>query len=112
MGNETCVFCNLAEDVTVICESPLSIAFYDKYPVSGGHCLIVPRWHISDYFELSEGEQQDIWKRANDCKTILVDRFHPDGFNVGLNNGVSAGQSVLHAHVHVTPRYVGDVEDS
>lgn len=83
----------------------------DKFPVSPGHALIVPYRHFSNYFEATDEERQAIWRLVDEAKT-LVDRSHkPDGYNVGLNAGAAAGQTVLHAHVHLIPRYRGDVSD-
>ena len=66
---------------------------------------------MANYFDLSNEEQQDLWHMVNHCKTILEKRFHPDGFNVGINVNQAAGQSVLHVHIHLIPRYKGDVEN-
>ena len=106
-----CPFCKLNSKVELVCETATAIAFFDGYPVSKGHTLIIPKRHAANYFDLSDEEQQDLWHMVNHCKTILEKRFHPDGFNVGINVNQAAGQSVFHVHIHLIPRYKGDVEN-
>jgi len=108
---DNCPFCSISGSDRVIMESELSLAFFDGYPVSEGHTLVVPRRHVSSYFELSPEEKDDIWKMVDKLKVLLQERFHPDGFNIGVNVGEAAGQSVFHVHVHLIPRYKGDVEN-
>ncbi|MCR5456013.1 MAG: HIT domain-containing protein [Bacteroidales bacterium] len=109
--SDKCPFCKLNPKVEIISETATAVAFLDGYPVSKGHTLIIPKRHVADYFELTVKEQRAIWLLVNRCKKILEDRFHPDGFNVGINVGQAAGQSVFHVHVHIIPRYKGDVEN-
>ncbi|MHA2298613.1 MAG: HIT family protein [Candidatus Hodarchaeales archaeon] len=104
---ENCPFCQLREDI--ICENNLAFAFYDGFPVSPGHLLIVLRRHVVDYFDSSWKEKTAIFQLLDECKKILDERRNPDGYNIGINCGVSAGQSVMHLHVHMIPRYAGDV---
>ena len=106
-----CPFCKLNSKVELVCETATAIAFFDGYPVSKGHTLIIPKRHVANYFDLTDNEQQDLWHMVNHCKTILEKRFHPDGFNVGINVNEAAGQSVFHVHIHLIPRYKGDVEN-
>lgn len=94
----------------LIYESGTTFAFYDKYPVSLGHALIVPKRLIANYFDLSIKEQMACWMMVNKVKTHLQIRFNPDGFNIGINIQEAAGQSIPHCHIHVIPRYTGDVE--
>ncbi|MFY9116478.1 MAG: HIT family protein [Bacteroidales bacterium] len=107
--NKECPFCMLDTDREVLCESPDAIAFLDKFPVSPGHALVVPRRHVADYFSLAEAEQQALWHLVNTCRQILAQRYRPDGFNVGINVGPAAGQTIFHVHIHLIPRYTGDV---
>ena len=86
-------------------------AIYDKYPVSKGHSLIIPKKEVSDYFELSFKEQAACWFLVNLVKDHLKDKFAPDGFNIGINAGQTAGQTVDHCHIHLIPRYKNDMED-
>ena len=106
-----CPFCKLNTKVELVCETATAVAFFDGYPVSKGHTLIIPKRHVANYFDLSDEEQQDLWHMVNHCKTILEKRFHSDGFNVGINVNQAAGQSVFHVHIHLIPRYKGDVEN-
>ena len=106
-----CPFCKLNTKVELVCETATAVAFFDGYPVSKGHTLIIPKRHVANYFDLSNEEQQDLWHMVNYCKAVLEKRFHPDGFNVGINVNQTAGQSVFHVHIHLIPRYKGDVEN-
>ena len=83
---------NLSSKVEMICETATAVAFYDGYPVSKGHTLIIPKRHTSSYFDLTTPEQRALWLMVNHCKKILEDRFHPNGFNVGINVNEAAGQ--------------------
>ena len=86
-------------------------AFRDKFPVSKGHTLVVPKRKVSNYFELSFKEQSACWFLVNLVKAELQKTYNPDGFNVGININEDAGQTVPHAHIHIIPRYNGDVEN-
>lgn len=109
--NGECPFCNLNGRVELVNQNDSCLAFYDLFPVNEGHTLIIPKRHESNYFNLSIKEQHDLWDMVNKCKLILDERFHPDGYNVGINIGESAGQSIFHIHIHLIPRYKGDVEN-
>lgn len=106
-----CPFCNLNPKIEMICESATALAFFDGFPVSKGHTLVIPKRHVASYFDLSDHEQRALWLMVNHCKKRIEERFHPDGFNVGINVNEAAGQSVFHVHVHLIPRYKGDVEN-
>lgn len=106
-----CPFCNLNPKVELLSETATAVAFLDGYPVSKGHTLIIPKRHVADYFDLTVHEQQSLWLLVNHCKKILTERYNPDGFNVGINVREAAGQSVFHVHIHLIPRYKGDVEN-
>jgi len=107
-GVKDCPFCNLSKNIKIISESVTTIAIYDKYPVSKGHALIIPKSHISNYFDLGTKAQFGCWIMVNFVKDYLQNLYAPDGFNIGINVGKSAGQSVFHGHIHVIPRYNGD----
>lgn len=85
-----------------------AVAIRDKYPVSQGHTLIVPKRIVSSIFDLTESEFLDCWRLLLDEKIKLIVEYHPDGFNVGINTGEVAGQTISHAHIHLIPRYKGD----
>jgi diadenosine tetraphosphate (Ap4A) HIT family hydrolase len=108
--SENCIFCKLREE-RVIGECDFTKTFIDTYPASPGHTLIVPKRHFATFFEASEDELLAIGKALQNAKIILDEEFSPDGYNIGVNNGQAAGQSVMHLHVHLIPRYNGDVED-
>ena len=105
---EYCPFCS---DPEIVMENELAFADYDSYPVNPGHCLIILRRHIAEYFEATAEEKAAIWALVDKMKPIIDEEFKPDGYNVGVNIGKSAGQSVPHVHIHMIPRYQGDMED-
>jgi len=101
-------FCNPSR---LIVETNGARSLYDGFPLSSGHALVVPRQHVASLFELSEEVRAEIWSVVGQVRAILKEEFHPDGFNIGLNDGVAAGQTVGHAHVHIIPRFLGDIAD-
>ena len=105
-----CVFCEIIEKKQYLFENELAVAFYDARPVSKGHILIIPKRHVETYFDLNEAEMNAIFELSKKVKEYLDDLYHPAGFNVGFNVGEAGGQSVFHCHMHVIPRYRGDVE--
>ena len=111
METTNCPFCHLSPQVEIICESDNCIAFFDGYPVSPGHTLIIPKRHVASYFDLTDDERAAMTKMMLDVKQKLEERFHPDGYNIGVNVGEHAGQSIFHCHMHLIPRYKGDVEN-
>jgi ATP adenylyltransferase len=108
---EDCPFCSLGAERELITESATAYAILDKYPVSTGHTLIVPKKHSADYFDLSVHTKTACWLMVDRVRQLLTERFHPDGFNVGINVGAAAGQTLSHVHIHLIPRYGGDVEN-
>lgn len=110
MTNTDCPFCTTNPTVEVLAETREAMAILDSFPVNPGHTLIIPRRHVAGYFDLTPDEQQALWQLVNTTKTLLENRYHPDGFNIGINVGATAGQSVMHVHIHLIPRYKGDVE--
>ena len=92
-------------------ENEVGFVIYDGFPVSKGHCLIVPHRVYSDYFESTNEEVIGLQKLVLETKKLLDEKFQPDGFNVGLNSGESGGQTVPHVHIHLIPRYKGDMEN-
>lgn len=106
-----CPFCNVDSDRELIVESATAYAIYDKYPVNDGHALIIPKNHCTDYFDLTFKEQAACMFILNKVKDIVLAKFNPEGFNIGINVGTKAGQTVNHVHIHLIPRFSGDVED-
>jgi diadenosine tetraphosphate (Ap4A) HIT family hydrolase len=109
--NSDCPFCKLDSDRKLIFESETVYAIYDKFPVNAGHVLIIPKKHCPDYFQLTFEEQSDCILMLNKVREEVNNQFNPDGFNVGINVGEKAGQTVNHVHIHLIPRYCGDVAD-
>ena len=99
------------EERKLIFECATAFSFYDKYPVSKGHALIVPKRLVSNYFDLSFHEQSACWIMVNKVKEELQKVYNPDGFNIGININEDAGQTISHCHIHVMPRYKGDVKE-
>ena len=106
-----CVFCDKIDKDRVLFETSNWIAIYDGFPVSKGHTLLIPKEHFATYFDLPDSYKDSIDFRLNQIKHILDEKFHPDGYNIGFNCGEAAGQSVMHFHMHIIPRYNGDVEN-
>lgn len=102
-----CIFCTLPE-TEILIENELAWAFFDKYPSSEGHVLIVPKRHAESLFDATEEEMTSLGELLKKVKEKLDERFHPDGYNIGANVGAVAGQKIFHWHVHVIPRYHGD----
>lgn len=95
----------------LIAETATAFSFYDKFPVNPGHALVVPKRVVSNYFDLSSKEQFACWLLVSKVKAIVDKVFHPSGYNVGLNINQTAGQTVEHCHIHIIPRYEGDVQN-
>jgi diadenosine tetraphosphate (Ap4A) HIT family hydrolase len=83
----------------------------DRYPVSPGHSLIISKRIVTDFFELTSNEQERLIQAINKTKELIENDFNPDGYNIGMNCGAAAGQTVFHFHCHIIPRYKGDVEN-
>ena len=108
---EICPFCARIEGGAVENATLLAASFPDAYPLSAGHTLVVPRRHVQDYFDLTSDELVALWAMVSEVQSVLAARLQPDGWNVGVNVGVAGGQTVDHVHVHVIPRFKGDVPD-
>ena len=109
--NNPCLFCN-SKISGIACENDLAYASYDTYPVSELHCLIIPKRHVIDYFELTNEELvacNDLIKIIKE--EIIIKDKNVKAFNIGTNAGKIAGQSIMHCHIHLIPRREGDVEN-
>jgi diadenosine tetraphosphate (Ap4A) HIT family hydrolase len=93
-----------------VLENMLAYARLDKFPVTPGHLLIIPRRHEANFFATRSDELEAIWALVEEAKALLDNKFNPDGYNLGVNVGATAGQTIAHAHLHVIPRYRGDVD--
>tara|TARA_B100001121_G_C18669827_1_gene613189 strand:- start:171 stop:536 length:366 start_codon:yes stop_codon:yes gene_type:complete len=99
------------DDRERILENSIGFVIYDKFPVSKGHCLVVPKRKYSDYFESSKKEIKGLNDLLFEAKKILDIKFQPAGYNVGVNCGSVSGQTINHLHIHLIPRYLNDVKD-
>ena len=114
LKTNSCPFCAVNDSgITsrVLIEDELSFCIYDGYPVSEGHCLIIPNRHISSFFEASREEKMSLFNILDLAKEHIDKKFSPQGFNIGINDGPAAGQTVPHLHIHLIPRYQDDAED-
>lgn len=107
--NDPCIFCVFER--SVIAENRLARAFFDSYPISKGHALVVPKRHVRTMFDTNGDEYQACFDLVREVRERLQSEHSPDGFNIGINCDEAGGQSVWHAHIHVIPRYAGDVDD-
>ena len=105
-----CPFCPPPKE-RIFHEGELVLGLWDGFPVSPGHALLVPRRHVAGWFEASEAERRELTDAIAFARAAIAERHRPDGFNVGMNLGAAAGQTVPHLHLHVIPRYEGDVDD-
>lgn len=105
-----CPFCDPAPE-RVRAANDLALAIRDAFPISPGHTLIVPRRHVASLTEVTDEEARAIWALLGATRAGLDRTSKPDGYNVGVNDGAAAGQTVQHLHVHLIPRYAGDRPD-
>ena len=110
MSDTTCPFCN-PDARRIFYTTPFVIGLWDGFPVSPGHALLVPRRHVPGWFEASDDERAELVSGIDAARSAILEHNRPDGFNVGMNLGEAAGQTVLHLHLHVIPRYQGDMAD-
>ena len=105
-----CPFCDIAIE-RVADQNATAIAFRDAFPIAEGHTLVISKQHVTSIFDLSDSDQAQLWELVAQVRTLLSQQLSPAGFNIGINDGEAAGQTVPHAHVHVIPRFQGDVPD-
>ena len=106
--SQACELCTLND---VILESDLAYVRYDNHSLSRGHILVIPRRHVASFFDMTTEEQHAVLSLMNEAKRFIDKEFSPDGYNIGVNVGRAGGQSRMHVHVHLIPRYLGDVAD-
>ncbi len=104
MKQPDCIFCNIEEN-NMILKNELGFVINDKFPQSKGHVLIIPFEHTENYFDLSKELKDSMHELLNEAKKYCDENFKPTGYNVNVNAGKSAGQIVMHAHLHLIPRY-------
>jgi len=110
MTIKPCPFCTLPPE-RIIDSNEYGLTIRDGFPVSTGHTLIIPKRHIGSWFEINADEQLGLLDLLARAKILLQDELSPDGYNIGINDGPSAGQTVPHLHMHLIPRYKGDQDD-
>ena len=111
---DNCPFCKIERLINkdrIVYQDDTWIAIYDNYPVSQGHVLLIPKRHVETFFNLNMIEFGSLGVTIGIIKMILDKKFHPDGYNIGANCGEVAGQTVMHCHIHIIPRYKGDMEN-
>ncbi|HMM54220.1 MAG TPA: HIT family protein [Candidatus Desulfobacillus sp.] len=108
--NPDCPFCHLPRS-RIILANELAVAIRDAYPVSPGHSLILPRRHVDSFFDATIEERMAMLALLDPIRKGLENEYRPDGYNVGINDGPSAGQTVFHLHLHLIPRRAGDRPD-
>ncbi len=106
-----CRFCMSSSGRRIMIQGEYGFAAWDRHPASDGHFLVIPYRHFSDYFDISDEELVELWSLVAEGKKMADEKYKPDGYNIGINIGESAGQSIPHLHIHVIPRYKGDVEN-
>lgn len=105
-----CPFCQIPPE-RVVLANDLAFVIRDGYPISPGHTLVIPRRHVGSFFEISEAERTAMLQLLDAAKAGLDTAHAPAGYNIGINDGPAAGQTVPHLHMHLIPRYAGDRED-
>jgi len=107
--NNPCLFCTDPQGVSL--DKELAFSARDTYAVSPGHTLVIPKRHVASFFELTAEEVSACMELINEEKKLIDEEYKPDGYNIGVNVGQAAGQSIHHVHIHIIPRYKGDVEN-
>ncbi len=105
-----CPFCTLPAD-RIVRKNDLAVLIQDAYPVSPGHSLVIPKRHIGSWFEATEAERNAILALIDEAKAMIDAELAPNSYNIGINDGPAAGQTVPHLHMHLIPRFKGDVPD-
>jgi diadenosine tetraphosphate (Ap4A) HIT family hydrolase len=106
-----CRFCQSKPSRRLMIEGQFGFAAWDRHPASDGHFLVIPYRHFPSYFEINDEERDELWRLVAEGKKMVDKVYQPDGYNIGINVGKWAGQSIPHLHIHVIPRYKGDVEN-
>jgi diadenosine tetraphosphate (Ap4A) HIT family hydrolase len=103
--------CELCAPKDVLFESDFAYVRYDSNSLSAGHVIVVPKRHVADFFDMSGAEQGSVLALLNRAQKMVREKHRPDGYNIGVNVGAAAGQARMHVHLHLIPRYAGDVAD-
>lgn len=105
-----CPFCTLPKERIWTSDNAAAVV-WDAFPISEGHSLVIPKRHVELLFDLPEDELMRVWSLVSNVRQMLKGKYKPDGFTIGVNEGPAAGQTIGHAHVHVIPRWTGDVPE-
>lgn len=111
---KSCLFCEILRADTenrIVLQNELAIVIRDGFPITSGHTLIIPKRHIASFFDTTEEERQAFLSLLDEAKADINKEYCPAGYNIGINDGLAAGQTVPHLHIHLIPRYEGDVVD-
>ena len=106
---EECFFCKSINNKDYELENEFAVARFDDFPVNKGHLEIITKRHVKDWWGTTKEERIAIFDLLDEAKKIVDSKYNPDGYNIGMNLGAKAGQSVMHLHVHLIPRFEGDV---
>lgn len=110
MSEKACPFCTLPPE-RILGGNAHGVWIRDGYPVSPGHSLVIPHRHVSSFFDLTEDERQALLVLLDQARAAAQAEMAPDGYNIGINDGPAAGQTVPHLHIHLIPRFAGDLPD-
>jgi diadenosine tetraphosphate (Ap4A) HIT family hydrolase len=105
-GDDTCELC---KPDMVLLEDELAYVRYDNNSLAPGHVLVVPRRHVANFFDMTAAEKTSVMALLDRAQAVVAEKHNPDGYNIGVNVGRAGGQSRMHVHVHLIPRYTGDV---
>ena len=105
-----CPFCQIPPE-RIIAQNEHAFAIRDAFPVSPGHTLIIPKRHVGSFFDTTQEEKLALLALLDEAKAVIDGEYQPASYNIGINDGAAAGQTVPHLHIHLIPRYTGDVED-
>ena len=111
MNATTTKDCELCTPSDVVLDHALAYVRYDNNSLSAGHVLVVPKRHVASFFDMTAEEQSAVLTLLNQAQRLIQDKHSPDGYNIGANVGKAGGQARMHVHVHLIPRYAGDVPD-
>jgi len=107
-----CIFCRVSNSGDIVLGNDLAFSVFDKFPVTEGHMLIIPKRHFADFFAITQEEYQAVFDLLKINRRQLIDKDSSiDGFNIGVNIGRPAGQTVMHCHIHLIPRRSGDIDN-
>jgi diadenosine tetraphosphate (Ap4A) HIT family hydrolase len=108
MGLEKLMNCPFCSKQEVVARNEHAYLIYDKHPVTQGHLLVITARHVEDFFSTAESERHAMLALAQEARALLARTFAPAGYNIGVNIGAAAGQTIMHVHMHIIPRYSGD----